>query len=122
LKPKRRFKRYLRVCGSGFSHVQYILFTLEENAIHQRSKPEVWSPTLIGLDVPLTTLVGITRKRKQLLTYTQETTRAKLERLYLARLIYGDQTTITRHAMALKKTNELISLLAPTLSTIKHVI
>jgi hypothetical protein len=36
-------------------------------------------PTLIGLDLPLTTLVGIIEKRKQLLTCTQETTRAKLE-------------------------------------------
>jgi hypothetical protein len=34
---------------------------------------------LIGLDFPLTTLVGIAGKRKQLLTYTQKTTRAKLE-------------------------------------------
>jgi hypothetical protein len=32
----------------------------------------VWSSTLIGLDFPLTTLVGITEKRKQFLTYTQE--------------------------------------------------
>jgi hypothetical protein len=39
----------------------------------------VRSPTLIGLDFPLTTLVGITGKRKQLLTCTQKTTRAKLE-------------------------------------------
>jgi hypothetical protein len=36
-------------------------------------------PTLIGVVLPLTTLVGITRKRKKLLTRTQETTRAKLE-------------------------------------------
>jgi hypothetical protein len=39
----------------------------------------VWSPTLISLDFPLTTLVGITGKRKQFLTYTQKTARAKLE-------------------------------------------
>jgi hypothetical protein len=36
-------------------------------------------PTIIGLELPLTTLIGITEKRKQLLTCTQETTRAKLE-------------------------------------------
>jgi hypothetical protein len=35
--------------------------------------------TLIGLDVPLTSLASITRKRKKLLTYTQETTRAKVK-------------------------------------------
>jgi hypothetical protein len=44
------------------------------------------SSTLIGLDFPLTTLIGIVGKRKQLLTYTQETTRAKLERLRSASL------------------------------------
>jgi hypothetical protein len=57
----------------------------------------VWSPTLIGLDFPLTTLVGITSKRKQFLTCTQKTTRAKLERLCSARLIHGDQKITSRH-------------------------
>jgi hypothetical protein len=37
------------------------------------------SPTLLSLDFPLTTLVGIAGKRKQLLTCTQKTTREKLE-------------------------------------------
>jgi hypothetical protein len=32
----------------------------------------VWSLTLINLDFPLTTLIGIVGKRKQFLTYTQE--------------------------------------------------
>jgi hypothetical protein len=39
----------------------------------------VRSPTLISLDLSLTTLDGITGKRKQILTCTQETIRAKLE-------------------------------------------
>jgi hypothetical protein len=30
----------------------------------------VWSPTLADVDFPLTTLIGITGKRKQLLTCT----------------------------------------------------
>jgi hypothetical protein len=50
----------------------------------------VWSSTLIGMDFPLTTLVGIVRKRKQFLICTQETTRVKLERLHSARLIHSD--------------------------------
>jgi hypothetical protein len=58
----------------------------------------VRSPTLIGLDFPLTTLVGITGKRNQLLTYTQKTARAKIERLRSARLIQGDQKITSRHA------------------------
>jgi hypothetical protein len=39
----------------------------------------VQSPTLIGFDFPLTTLIGIVGKRKQFLTCTQKTARAKLE-------------------------------------------
>jgi hypothetical protein len=39
----------------------------------------VQSPSLIGLDLPLTTLIGIIGKRKQFLTCTQKTTRVKLE-------------------------------------------
>jgi hypothetical protein len=38
----------------------------------------VQCPTLIGLDLPLTIHINITGKRMQLLTYTQESTRAKL--------------------------------------------
>jgi hypothetical protein len=37
------------------------------------------SLTLIGLDFPLTNLIGIAGKRKQLLTCTQKIIRAKLE-------------------------------------------
>jgi hypothetical protein len=71
-------------------------------------------PTLIGLDLPLTPLVGNAKKRKKILTCTQETKRAMLERLRSARLIHHDQMITARHAMSLNKTNELISLLAPT--------
>jgi hypothetical protein len=39
----------------------------------------VQSPTLIDLNFPLTTLVGITGKRKEFLTCTQKTARVKLE-------------------------------------------
>jgi hypothetical protein len=63
----------------------------------------VWSPTLIGLDFPLTTLIGIAGKRKQLLTCTQKTTRAKLEQLRSARLIEGDQKVTSRHAEVLTR-------------------
>jgi hypothetical protein len=37
------------------------------------------SPTLLGLGFPLITLIDIADKRKQLVTYTQKITRAKLE-------------------------------------------
>jgi hypothetical protein len=58
----------------------------------------VRSPILIGLDFPLTTLVGIADKRKQFLTCTQKIARAKLERLRSARLIQDDKKIIPRHA------------------------
>jgi hypothetical protein len=74
-------------------------------------------PMLIGLDLPLASLVDIIGKRKKLLTCTQETTRVKLEWLRLTRLIHSDQKTTTRHAMALTKAKGHISLLAP----IKHL-
>jgi hypothetical protein len=48
-------------------------------------------PALIGLDLPLIALVGITRRRKKILTCTQDkTTRAKVERLRSARPIHRD--------------------------------
>jgi hypothetical protein len=58
----------------------------------------VRSPTLIGLDFPLTTLVSIAGKRKQFLTCTQKAARAKLEQLHSTRLIQGDQKITSRHA------------------------
>jgi hypothetical protein len=81
---------------------------------------QVWSPTLLGLDFPLTTLIGIIGKRKQFLTCTQKTTRAKLERLPLVRLIQGGEKITNRYAKALNKAY-LITLLASRLGTIKHV-
>jgi hypothetical protein len=39
----------------------------------------VQSPTLLSLFFPLTTLIGIAGKRKQFLTCTQKTARAKVE-------------------------------------------
>jgi hypothetical protein len=58
----------------------------------------VRSPSLLGLDFPLITLVSIAGKRKQFLTCTQKIARAKLERLRLARLIQSDQKITPRHA------------------------
>jgi hypothetical protein len=78
-------------------------------------------PTLIGLDLPLIALIDIAGKRKQILTCTQETTRAKLERLCLAKLVHDDHQITTRHAKALLKTKGLISLLATSLCPIKPV-
>jgi hypothetical protein len=69
-------------------------------------------PILNGLDLPLASIVGIVRKMKKFLICTQETIRAKLERLRSVRLIHGDQKTTTRHTKALSKAKELISLLA----------
>jgi hypothetical protein len=61
------------------------------------------SPTLIGLDFSLTTLVSIVGKRKQFLTYVQKIARAKLERLRSTRLIEGDQKITSRHGEVLTR-------------------
>jgi hypothetical protein len=60
---------------------QDILFALKENVVHYilSLRIPIRSPTLIGLDFSLTTLVSIAGKRKHFLTCTQKTTRAKLE-------------------------------------------
>jgi hypothetical protein len=62
----------------------------------------VWSPTLIGLDLQLTPLISTTEKR-ELLTCTPDTTRAKFDRLRSARHIHHDQKITTRYAKALTK-------------------
>jgi hypothetical protein len=63
----------------------------------------VRSAILIDLDFPLTTLIGIADKRKQFLTRTKKTERAKLERLHSARLIQGDQKITSRHVEVLTR-------------------
>jgi hypothetical protein len=84
---------------------QNIPFALKENVIHWHTKLE--DPSMESnphpLDFPPTTPVGIAGKRKQLLTCTQNTTRAKLERLRSARLIQGDQKITSRHAKVITR-------------------
>jgi hypothetical protein len=48
-----------------------------EHSLHPRR--ECCPSTLIGLDLPPTALIDITRKRKQILNCTQEIAKAKLE-------------------------------------------
>jgi hypothetical protein len=64
-------------------------------------KVPVQNPTIIGLDFPLITLIGLTDKRKQFLTCTQKIVRAKLERLRLTRVIQRDQKITSRNAEVL---------------------
>jgi hypothetical protein len=66
----------------------------------------VQSPTLIDLDFPLTTLLGITGKKKQFLTCTQKIVRTKLERLCSARLIQGDQKITSRQTEVLTRVKD----------------
>jgi hypothetical protein len=88
--------------------VQNILFALKENAIHQHFKPEDPSTEsnrhLFGL--PTDNPYRLHRKEEAVPhLHKGKTTKAKLERLRLARLIQGDQKITTRHTKALNKTN-----------------
>jgi hypothetical protein len=58
----------------------------------------VRSPTLIGLDFPLITLVGIVSKRKQFLTCTQKISRASLSDYAQQDLSMTTKKIISRHA------------------------
>jgi hypothetical protein len=60
-RPKLGFKDKSKFVEVISLNGQNILLALKENVVHRRSKPEGPStdPTLIGLDFPLTTLVGI---------------------------------------------------------------
>jgi hypothetical protein len=115
LKPKDALKGCFRVSGSGIAVIQYNVFVLEENVIHRRSKPAdpVRCPTLIGLDLPLASLVGITEKRKKLLTCTQENKSKAWETMLSKAYPSWSKETTTRHAKALRKAKGLISLLVP---------
>jgi hypothetical protein len=65
--------------GSDLSYIKYILFALAENVFLGLSKSRMGpSITLISLNLPLTTLVGIAEKRKRL-TCTQIDIKVKLE-------------------------------------------
>jgi hypothetical protein len=55
----------------------------------------VWSPTLIGLDFPLTILIGIIGKRKQFLTCTQE----KLQEQSLSYYAQQDLSKVTKRSL-----------------------
>jgi hypothetical protein len=61
----------------------------------------VGNPAPLGLDLPLTALIGVAGRRRKILTCTQikKIIRAKLERLCSARLIRRDPKAMnSRHA------------------------
>jgi hypothetical protein len=77
----------------------------------------VGNPALIGLDLPLTALIGVTERKRKILTCTQtkqKSQKQKLEGLCSTRLICCDpKATNSRHA---KTSSEITdsSLLALT--------
>jgi hypothetical protein len=93
-KDTTEFTKQVSLTFKTFSSLQKRMLSIDALSL----RILVQSPTLIGLDFLLATLIAITKKRKQFLTCTQETTRAKLEWLHSARLIHGDQKISTRHA------------------------
>jgi hypothetical protein len=81
LKPKNASKDISEFAEVEIPLVQYNLFVLEENVVHQRSKSEDLSTVSNPhrFVPPTATLDGIAEKKKKLLTCTQEITRAKLK-------------------------------------------
>jgi hypothetical protein len=82
-------------------------FTLEGSELHRTTyayESPIENLALIGLDLSLIALVDIARRRRNILTCTQDkTTKVKLERLRSARLIHRDQmATNFRHAKTSK--------------------
>jgi hypothetical protein len=106
-------------------NVQYILFILEENVLYQRSKPT--GPSMASnphrfepsTDTPSSASPERGRRSSPAHKRQQEKSLSDYAQQDLSIVT---QRITTRHAKALNKANELISLLAPTLSTIKHVI
>jgi hypothetical protein len=87
---------------------QNILFTLKENTIHRRSKPEdprtKSNPHRFGL--PTDNPHRHHQKEEAVPhLHTGKNTRTKLERLRSVRHIQGDQKITARHVKALNKTN-----------------
>jgi hypothetical protein len=67
LKPKDASKDNLEFAEAEITLVQNILFTLEENAIHQTLSLRILArcPTLIDLDLPLTILINIIGREEE---------------------------------------------------------
>jgi hypothetical protein len=82
LKPKERFKRYNRVFTEAI-HLSYHAHTLHPKRERASSddlhlRVPVGNPPLIGMDLPLITLIGVAERRSNILTCTKiKTTRAK---------------------------------------------
>jgi hypothetical protein len=93
--------------GSGFSHIKHTLHPRREWAPSDdlRLQVPVGNPTLIGLELPLTALNGITGRRRNILTYTQtkKQQEQKIEWLRSTRLIRRDPKAMnSSHANASK--------------------
>jgi hypothetical protein len=79
------FQKIIRVFAEAFvSHDRHTLFDLKECGppwtTYTYESP-VGNLALIGLDLPLTALVGIARKRRNKLTYTQINKNNKIKSL-----------------------------------------
>jgi hypothetical protein len=78
-------QRIIRVFAETFvSHDRYTLFALEESGPHQMTytcESQVGNSALIGLDLPLPTLVDVARRRRKIITCTQINKNNKSKRL-----------------------------------------
>jgi hypothetical protein len=115
LKPNDSSKDISVFAEAEITFVQYILFTLEENAIHQRSKPEnpstVPNPHRFG--PPTGTACRHRWKEEKASHLHTGDNRSKTSTTTLSKTYHGGQKMTSRHEKALSKAKGLISLLAP---------
>jgi hypothetical protein len=116
--PKDVSKDNQNFCGS--IHLSWYAHTLHPRRVWASSddlhlRVPVGNPALIGLDLPLTALIGITRTRRNVLTCTQIHKNNKRKSLSdcSIRLIHHDpEATNSRHARTSSELTDS-SLLAP---------
>jgi hypothetical protein len=122
LKQKECFRRYDRV----FKRKRYHL-SRKSHTLHSRrgwapsDDLRLWvlvgNPALINLDLPLTTLVGIARRKRNILTYThayKKQQKQKIKRLLSTRLIRRDRMSWIMDMQRLQSSTDSCLLAAST--------
>jgi hypothetical protein len=120
MKLIRCFNKYIR----AFAEVMSLMISTPlhprrewASSVNLHLRVPVGNPALINLNLPLTALIGVTKRKRKILTCTQmkqNHKKQKLERLHSTRLIRRDpKATNSRHVKASSEITDS-GLLAPT--------